>query len=357
MLCNPSHFAKRLVLVRSFSSKPTATERVTRPGKAYLRGAALGLAIFTVPLSYYGREWRKEQIQLLDAASKNMESPGYLWYQVNDLILNMKRAGIMGQTAKSVSGELGVIQKWHQEHGYAGGIVLRDLEQPLFLDDMDDIVEDPMRRARRECYYLYYERTPTAEIRQEIFCRGTTLFVDVLTCLQFWYVYDEELDTKVHRGFRNHADRLIEDLIPLLVKDNKRATVSVSGHSLGGAVASIVALKLKKRGYNVTKLTTIASPRFCNREGVSKLSPLLPEKTLRCEDDRDLVHLLPPFAAHLECDKLWFVQDDVPRLVPKAKQPSWVDSVLINFRAWEILTSFSYRHRIESHVDEVEKIE
>lgn len=356
MLCSASH-AKRLVLVRSFSSKPTATERVTRPGKAYLRGAALGLAIFTVPLSYFGREWRKEQIQLLDAASKNMESPGYLWYQVNDLILNMKRAGIMGQTAKSVSGELGVIQKWHQDNGYTGGIVLRDLEQPLFLDDMDDIVEDPMRRARRECYYLYYERTPTAEIRQEIFCRGTTLFVDVLTCLQFWYVYDEELETKVHRGFRNHADRLIEDLIPLLVKDNKRATVSVSGHSLGGAVASIVALKLKKRGYNVTKLTTIASPRFCNREGVSKLSPLLPEKTLRCEDDRDLVHLLPPFAAHLECDKLWFVQDDVPRLVPKAKQPSWVDSVLINFRAWEILTSFSYRHRIESHVDEVEKIE
>lgn len=317
----------------------------------------MGVVIFAVPLSYYGREWRKEQILLLDIASAKQQSPGYISYQVNELIANMRRAGIMGQNAKSVSGELDIIQKWHHDHGFSGGIVLRDLEQPLFKDeDMEDIVEDPMRRARRECYYLYYERTPTAEIRQEVFCRGTTLFVDILTCFQFWFVYDKELDAKLHSGFRNHADRLIEDLTPLLVKD-KRATIAVSGHSLGGAVASIVALKLKKRGYNVTKLTTIASPRFCTNEGASKLSPLLPKESLRCEDDRDLVHLLPPFAAHLECDKLWFIQDDVPRFVPKAKQPSWVDSFFINFRAWEILTSFSYRHRIESHVAEVEKIE
>ena len=279
-----------------------------------------------------------------------------MWYQVGDLITNMRRAGLMGE-AKSVKGELDAIQQWHREHNFGGGLVLRDLEQPLFMDeDLEGIVEDPMRRARRECYYLYYERTPAAEMRQEVFCRGTTLWIDILTCMQTWYVYDEELDVKLHAGFRHHADRLIEDLIPLLVKD-RRATIAVSGHSLGGAVASIIALKLQKRGYNVTRLTTIASPRFCNREAATKLSPWLPEKTLRIEDDRDLVPLLPPFAAHLKSDKLWCFQDEMPRFVPKATSPSWVDSVLINFRVWEILSSFGYRHRIGSHVTEVEKIE
>ena len=176
-----------------------------------------------------------------------------------------------------------VLRKWHLERGYNGGIVVRDLSRPLFSvqeesedeDDEDgtenfsgDIEIDHINR--RECYYLYYEIHSNGETRQQIFCRGTTLLWDVLTCLQSWFVYDEDLDCRVHYGFNKHANIIVEDVLPLLVppKDSiaqtgNRATIEVCGHSLGGAVAMLVAIKLRKRGYTVTRAISLAGPRFC----------------------------------------------------------------------------------------------
>lgn len=229
---------RRFLSTSSSSPSPASTDKAKR-GLSFVRGAALAVVGVTIPLvgvSIYVREWRQDQLKTLLEASTDKSKPGYLWYPVDDLAINLKRMGLMGRAvegAKSVKEELGVIRQWHQDRGFVGGLVLRDLEQPLFGEEhLEDIVGDPMRRARRECYYLYYERTPSAEIKQQIFCRGTTLAIDILTCLQAWYVYDEELDARLHIGFRNHADRLIQDVVPMLVKD-KRATIQVNGHSLG----------------------------------------------------------------------------------------------------------------------------
>lgn len=337
-------------------------------GRPYSRQVLIGLVVAGIPfvgISIYVREWRREHIKRLPRASCALlegddEGKAYLWYPIDTLISDVRRSGLMGHIVKgaqSVKQELDSIRNWHSDRNFKGGLVLRDLQQPLFGEDgIEEMFEDPMRLARRECYYLYYERLPSAEIQQHIFCRGTTLKVDILTCLQFWYVYDEELDATLHVGFKNHAERLVDDLIPLLVKD-ERATVQVSGHSLGGAVGCILALKLIKRGYNVTRVMTIASPRFCDKQSAAKLSPLLPQETLRIEDDRDVVPFLPPFGVHLQCDKLWLIQDDVPRLIKKDAFPSWVDSVWTNFLAWEIFSSFSRKHRIPSYVNEVQKIQ
>ena len=76
---------------------------------------------------------------------------------------------------------------------------------------LEELLEDPMRLARRECYYVYYEIQPSGRLVQQVFCRGTTLKVDILTCLQAWTVYDEELQCRVHRGFRDQADRVLAD--------------------------------------------------------------------------------------------------------------------------------------------------
>jgi enterochelin esterase-like enzyme len=50
--------------------------------------------------------------------------------------------------------------------------------------------------------------------------------------------------------------RLVQDLEPLLADPravgSQRATVELCGHSLGGAVALIAALKLLKKGHRVT---------------------------------------------------------------------------------------------------------
>ena len=222
---------------------------------------------------------------------------------------------------------------------------------------------DPMRLARRECYYLYYEIEPTGRHVQQIFCRGTTLGVDILTCLQAWTVYDEELKCRVHRGFRGQADRVVNDLLPLLAPPHDfRATVELAGHSLGGAVATLVSGKLRQRGYNVVRLTTVGEPAYvASYDDAKQLRQLLPADHLRVENDRDFVPFLPPTAAHVG-DKLWFpnfyshsttslpLPLPPPRYVVDSPECWWTESFWLNFCAPEILTANGKPHRIPTYL-------
>ena len=60
--------------------------------------------------------------------------------------------------------------------------------------------------------------------------------------------YDEDLDIYLHRGFRDAAHVLYED-----IKRNYRLerTVYLTGHSLGGAIAQIIGLWLDNDEYNI----------------------------------------------------------------------------------------------------------
>lgn len=297
------------------------------------------------------------------------------------LATTVARAGLMGTSvpgAKSVKHELDSIRRWHVENGFNGGLVLRELTKPLFeaTSDMDedeveggdDVEPIPHHELwQRECYYLYYELRSNGETRQQIFCRGTTLYADIKTCINAKMVFDDELGCKLHAGFRNHADRLLEDVLPLLAPTgNPRATVEVCGHSLGGAVAFIVAMKLKKRGHNVKRVTSVAAPRFCEEGDVDTLHSLLPKDSLRIEDDMDIVPYLPPHERGLG-DKLWFANDgrrDKAYYVPfrgttsstRKEDDWWLESVFINTRIPETLSHLNSTHRIPSYVAKIESL-
>jgi len=205
----------------------------------------------------------------------------------------------------------------------------------------------------KECYYLYYEIQPNGNIQQQLFCRGTTVAMDIITCLSMWMVYDEELDCRVHWGFRNQADRILEDVQPLLNNDN-RTTIEVAGHSLGGAVAYIIAAKLKKRGYtNVVKVTSLASPRFlCG----SLQAQLLPPDTLRVESDADPATLLPPFGSSVG-PKLLLLEDSgkIAYISNPSSSLSWVDSFFINFRIWELFSRVNRTHRVPHYLSHIQR--
>lgn len=343
-------------------------------------------------VSIYTRHLRHEKVSSLTS----IEDSGLLSRKkALHMIETIKRAGLMGST-KSVKEELDALRKYHIEHGYHGGLIVRDLSQPLFsLDKCNDAnsaavepdsymcddnevkhtanvkssaesdtnsSEKNTDMAQRECYYLYYEIKPNGHSKQEIFCRGTTLLVDVLTCLQSWFVYDEELGCHVHHGFKKHADRVVEDVLPLLAKPSDLSTVEVSGHSLGGAVALLVAVKLIKRGYRVTHVLSVAGPRVCRADkDRDTLESLLPNQTIRIENDLDIVPYLPP--SGVSCgEKLWLVSDQGQEkafILPKAwlKDPenSWAESVLFNLKLFETLWCQSKTHKIATHVARLEK--
>eukprot|EP00581_Thalassiosira_minuscula_P015984 CAMPEP_0183721114 /NCGR_PEP_ID=MMETSP0737-20130205/13513_1 /TAXON_ID=385413 /ORGANISM="Thalassiosira miniscula, Strain CCMP1093" /LENGTH=445 /DNA_ID=CAMNT_0025951085 /DNA_START=247 /DNA_END=1584 /DNA_ORIENTATION=- len=310
-------------------------------------------------------------------------------YNLQSLIETITRAGLIGST-KSVKDEVHVLRDWHAKRGYNGGIVVRDLTRPLFsLDfrneadddgEMEDneLVDNDASNAiindnididhinRRECYYLYYEIESNGRTRQQLFCRGTTLLADVLTCLQTWFVYDEELGCRVHHGFNQHANRIVEDVLPLLVPPKgseghargSHATIEVCGHSLGGAVAMLVAIKLKKRGYAVTRVTSLAGPRFCwGTDEREILQKWLPKETIRIEDDLDVVTYLPPMGVSIG-DKLWLAKDNV-YMLPKdslSEENDWTESFWFNLRLFETILNQSKTHRVTSYVNRLEQL-
>jgi hypothetical protein len=364
----------------------TETEEASR--RRLLRGrlargsavTAAASAVFLGVILPRCEEERQRRIATLPLASSHLSETLASAHgrSLPAVVCALSRTSLQGTSlpgAKSVKEELEVIRAWHHQHGFKGGIVLRELTKPLFRwyhvtnEDMaaeEDAEEaplfdftDPMRLARRECYYLYYELKDNGQLRQQIFCRGTTLSVDILTCLQSWWVYDEDCSCRVHCGFRNHADRMLHDILPLLAPPtSERATVELTGHSLGGAVAQLLAIKLRKRGYKVISVTSIAAPRYCASDAAATLQPLLPKNTLCIEDDRDIVPLLPPFAAPVVGDKLWLVRDGPARYIPADQRANfpWADSFLWNASCWSLLTNHGRPHRIRDHVARIERI-
>jgi len=383
---------------RRHNTQPTASRMPSKGRNKVLIYCIAGI-VTTAAASVAIRKWREDRMQQLPSAKscgafclsaahsseqenvsrKHVDTPKR---ELNTLLTTTIRAGLMGGK-KSVKEELECIRKWHQNHDFHGGLVVRELTQPLYYNDNniveggDDVESIPIHQLnQRECYYLYYEVRPDGQVRQQIFCRGTTLTADVWTGLQsmLMYTYDDELECSLHKGFHDHANRLLEDLQPLLVSPpdsgiiHKRATVELCGHSLGGAVAIIMACKLQKRGYNVVRVTTVGAPRVCKWDAVPVLAKLLPKDTLRIEHELDAVCYLPPkgkglfFRESLPYvgNKLLFVSKDTDfaRYIPweDAKNFKWVDSCLINGRVPEMVRSMPRAHKVPSYSEYIQRL-
>jgi len=138
----------------------------------------------------------------------------------------------------------------------------------------------------------------------------------------------------------------------------------------------IVAAKLKKRGYNVVRVTGIATPRFVENDptSIETLLDLLPEDTLRIEDDLDGVPFLPPIGYASVGHKLWFVNGKngkhSSKFIPfhKARVPlhdqidstnkyhPWVDSFIVNGRFIETALVIHQTHRTRSYVARIQEL-
>eukprot|EP00814_Leptocylindrus_danicus_P006985 CAMPEP_0116010790 /NCGR_PEP_ID=MMETSP0321-20121206/4200_1 /TAXON_ID=163516 /ORGANISM="Leptocylindrus danicus var. danicus, Strain B650" /LENGTH=466 /DNA_ID=CAMNT_0003479935 /DNA_START=2352 /DNA_END=3752 /DNA_ORIENTATION=+ len=348
--------------------------------------------------SWCNRKWRNAKLAELPPASA--ETLGK-HHDIKEVLTNVERSGLMGYQS-SVKAELDFIREWHKERGYRGGLVVRELNEPLFSplkqnmggampgnfgnDDASSATSqrrntvssskstsEPLSLRElntRECYYLYYEVLGNGQIVQQIFCRGTTLRDDVGQCIKSIYLYDSELGCNIHLGFREHAERLLRDVEPLLMRSNDiRGTIELSGHSLGGAVALIVALKLRKRGYNVTKVTTVGAPKLCDAEAVKTLEPMLPPDVLRVEYDRDIITFLPPTGCHLG-DKLLFTSDtatdeeetssstSAARYLPSSlvESEKWTESFFLNCYLFETFTNMPNAHRVMTYVEHLQNL-
>lgn len=104
----------------------------------------------------------------------------------------------------------------------------------------------------------------------------------------------------IHKGFYYEAAALIRFLLVRYPLETiGHTTLTFTGHSLGGAIATLAAYDMAFRGYKVV-LYTFGAPRVGNREWAKSATHLLQKRHRRSVHNADIVPRVPPapFARH-----------------------------------------------------------
>lgn len=155
---------------------------------------------------------------------------------------------------------------------------------PQLLDEWDIVADSTPKTNVR-----YYLMTHRKDLRQLISIRGTLTAMNVLDDAEYMKRKDGALDIYLHEGFGRCARELYAGLGSKL--DTARA-IEITGHSLGGAVALILAMELdRSKKFKISKIMTFGQPKVTNEDGVRRFRHL---PLTRVVDERDVVPLVPP---------------------------------------------------------------
>lgn len=110
------------------------------------------------------------------------------------------------------------------------------------------------------------------------------------------YPYKDIPETGVHKGFWTSFQGMKTELILALrekLRSHPEASILLTGHSLGAALATVAGFELARSGFPVDEILNFGSPRVGNMHFVKELYALVP-KFWRVTRHRDPVVHLPP---------------------------------------------------------------
>lgn len=106
---------------------------------------------------------------------------------------------------------------------------------------------------------------------------------------------------RVHAGFQDAYDCVRKDIISHLIflrtkydRLWKHVTLEISGHSLGGALSTLLAVEADALGFDVARVTTFGSPRVGDYRFADYYAGKLGKQTFRMTHAHDIVPSLPP---------------------------------------------------------------
>lgn len=154
---------------------------------------------------------------------------------------------------------------------------------------------------------MYFLLTAAEEKTQLIVIRGTANAENAMVDVAIKFTQDQRTGIRLHEGFAYSANALLKDLSPYLKRDYR---LSTTGHSLGGAVAIIVAMYLDAEHFTMGPVITFGQPKVTNIPGAAKYSHL---PILRVVTQGDLVPLVPPLDPLdlNNIDVYWHLGDEV----------------------------------------------
>ena len=143
--------------------------------------------------------------------------------------------------------------------------------------------------------------------RQLLVVRGTSNFENVLLDLDIQFKPDDLTGIQLHQGFSAAAKAVYLDAKPLL---SKSQPIYTTGHSLGGAVALILAMYLEKEGYNLQGSTTFGQPKVTNVTGTGHFEHLSITRVVTPLDMVPLVPALSPLQLQ-NLDIYWHIGEEI----------------------------------------------
>lgn len=134
----------------------------------------------------------------------------------------------------------------------------------------------------------YFVATNEALKRHVISVRGTANVENAIVDVSLKLLPDEHAKIKLHQGFAQAAEGVYKAVLPKLNKDYE---INLTGHSLGGAVAVILAMYLDIDQYTLGSIITFGQPKVTNVGGAQAFQHL---DVTRVVTAQDLVPLVPP---------------------------------------------------------------
>lgn len=139
----------------------------------------------------------------------------------------------------------------------------------------------------------YFIETNQADRTQTLSIRGTAVRENVWEDIETALIPDSILGIPLHTGFQRDAKAIYEDATPHLRKD---FGLRITGHSLGGAAAAILADYYEKVGYDVERVVTFGQPKYTTKQPSEHVTSV----STRVVNELDVVPMVPTFSSARE---------------------------------------------------------
>lgn len=135
----------------------------------------------------------------------------------------------------------------------------------------------------------YFIATDDANKSLLITVRGTSNIENAMVDVALKLTPDKKAGISLHNGFASAAQAIYAEVKPYIKPGYQ---IDTTGHSLGGAVALILAMYLDVDHYSMGHVITFGQPKVTNLTGATKFDAL---QVIRVVTQKDLVPLVPPF--------------------------------------------------------------
>lgn len=186
---------------------------------------------------------------------------------------------------------------------FCSAVYPRDDEGP---DDVDEFLDAYFTAEGFDLVTVRTDSQFAAVVRDQathdvaVVFRGSNDAKDWALNIKAKNVRSKRFPGKIHAGFSEAFEEIVDPvkqaIAQLWDRKNQATRLSIYGHSLGGALATLLALDLNEVRFRISDVATFGSPRVGNRSFARSFDWLFGHKSTRYVNENDVVPLLPPWA-------------------------------------------------------------